>query len=146
MQKLISIFFILAQLGLGGLFLYAGVRKFIPNPARTASTTEVVPGSTEDQMRKFIGGLKATSYFWPFLGTVEILAGLFLLSQFYAVLGAFLLIPVTSNIFLFHVFLKPGDLMGGILAGIYFLLNLIIIFRKHKILKQLFITPKPFYL
>ena len=100
MGKFLSIFFIIAQLSLGSLFVYAGVRKFKPSPARKSSSTELVPGSTKEHMVKFIGGLKANSYFWPFLGIVEIVAGLLLVSQFFAVAGAFLLIPVSLNIFL----------------------------------------------
>lgn len=146
MGKFISIFFIIAQLSLGSLFVYAGVRKFIPSPARKSSSTELVPGSTKEHMIKFIGGLKANSYFWPFLGIVEIVAGLLLVSQFFAVGGAILLTPITLNIFLFHLFLKPEDVTGGIMSGLYLLGTLLIILRKYKTIKNLIYTNKPFQL
>jgi uncharacterized membrane protein YphA (DoxX/SURF4 family) len=146
MGKFISIFFIIAQLSLGSLFVYAGVRKFIPSPARKSSSTELVPGSTKEQMIKFIGGLKTNSYFWPFLGIVEIVAGLLLVSQFFAVGGAILLTPITLNIFLFHLFLKPEDVTGGIMSGLYLLGSILIILRKHKTIKNLIYTNKPFQL
>jgi uncharacterized membrane protein YphA (DoxX/SURF4 family) len=146
MGKFISIFFIIAQLSLGSLFVYAGVRKFIPSPARKSSSTELVPGSTKEHMIKFIGGLKANSYFWPFLGIVEITAGLLLVSQFFAVAGAFLLIPVSLNIFLFHIFLKPDDVTGGIMSALYLLINILIITKKYKSLKSILYTNKPFQL
>lgn len=146
MAKFFSIFFIIAQLSLGSLFVYAGVRKFIPSPARKSSSTELVPGSTKEQMIKFIGGLKANSYFWPFLGIVEIVAGLLLVSQFFAVGGAILLTPITLNIFLFHLFLKPEDVTGGIMSGLYLLGSILIILRKYKTIKNLIYTNKPFQL
>jgi uncharacterized membrane protein YphA (DoxX/SURF4 family) len=146
MAKFFSIFFIIAQLSLGSLFVYAGVRKFIPSPARKSSSTELVPGSTKEQMIKFIGGLKANSYFWPFLGIVEIVAGLLLISQFFAVGGAILLTPITLNIFLFHLFLKPEDVTGGIMSGLYLLGSILIILRKYKTIKNLIYTNKPFQL
>lgn len=146
MAKFFSIFFIIAQLSLGSLFVYAGVRKFIPSPARKSSSTELVPGSTKEQMIKFIGGLKANSYFWPFLGIVEIVAGLLLASQFFAVGGAILLTPITLNIFLFHLFLKPEDVTGGIMSGLYLLGSILIILRKYKTIKNLIYTNKPFQL
>lgn len=146
MAKFFSIFFIIAQLSLGSLFVYAGVRKFIPSPARKSSSTELVSGSTKEQMIKFIGGLKANSYFWPFLGIVEIVAGLLLVSQFFAVGGAILLTPITLNIFLFHLFLKPEDVTGGIMSGIYLLASILIILRKYKTIKNLIYTNKPFQL
>jgi uncharacterized membrane protein YphA (DoxX/SURF4 family) len=146
MGKFISIFFIIVQLGLGSLFVYAGVRKFIPNPARKSSNTEIVKGSTKDQMIQFIKGLKANTYFWPFLGIVEIIAGLLLVSQFFAVGGAILLTPITLNIFLFHIFLKPDDVTGGIMSGLYLLGSILIILRKHKTITNLIYTNKPFQL
>jgi len=146
MAKAISIFFILVQLSLGALFVYAGVRKFIPSPARKASSTEIVAGSTQDQMVKFIRGLKANDYFWPFLGIVEITAGLLLISQFFAVGGAILLLPVTLNIFLFHIFLKPEDISGGILSALYLLANFLIIAKEYKLIKSILYTNKPFQL
>lgn len=146
MGKFISIFFIIVQLSLGSLFVYAGVRKFVPSPARKSSSAELVPGSTKEQMIKFIGGLKANSYFWPFLGIVEIVAGILLVSQFFAVGGAILLTPITLNIFLFHLFLKPEDVTGGIMSGLYLLCSILIILRKHKTIKNLIYTNKPFQL
>ncbi|WKK85080.2 DoxX family membrane protein [Marivirga arenosa] len=146
MGKFISIFFIIVQLGLGSLFVYAGVRKFIPSPDRKSSNTEIVKGSTKDQMIQFITGLKANTYFWPFLGVVEIIAGLLLVSQFFAVGGAILLTPITLNIFLFHIFLKPDDVTGGIMSGLYLLGSILIILRKHKTITNLIYTKKPFQL
>lgn len=146
MSKFISIFFIVAQLSLGSLFVYVGVRKFIPNPARKSSSTELVAESTKAQMIKFISGLKANSYFWPFLGVVEIVAGLLLISQFFAVGGAILLTPITLNIFLFHIFLKPEDVTGGIMSGLYLLGSILIILRKHRTIRNLIYTNKPFQL
>ncbi|MBK6264430.1 DoxX family protein [Marivirga sp. S37H4] len=144
MQKIISIFFIVLQLSLGALFVYAGVRKFIPNPARKAATEQSIePPAHVVQMKAFIGGLKAPDYFWPLLGVVEILAGLLLISQYFALAGAFLLLPVTLNIFLFHLYLKPEDTPGLLMSGLYLAGNLLIILYDYKKLRLTFFTPKP---
>lgn len=143
MKKSISIFFIVVNLCLGALFVYAGVRKFIPNPARKAVTEQTTePPTHMVQMKAFIGGLKAPDYFWPMLGIIEIVAGLLLLSQYFALAGAFLLLPIALNIFLFHLYLKPDDTAGLFMSGLYLLGNLLIILYDYKKLKTVFFTPK----
>ena len=54
--------------------------------------------------------LKQTNYFWQFLGIAEILFAVLIISQVFGLLGAFLMLPITLNIFLFHVFLEPNDI------------------------------------
>lgn len=143
MVKIISVFFIVLQLSLGTLFVYAGIRKFIPDPARKAATDQSLNQPPHlVQMKAFIGGLKAPAYFWPLLGVVEILAGLLLISQYFALAGAFLLLPITLNIFLFHLYLKPDDIPGLLLSGLYLAGNLLIILYDYKKLKTVFFTPK----
>lgn len=143
MTKIFSIFFIVLQLSLGALFVYAGIRKFIPNPARKAATEQSVEVPAHVvQMKAFIGGLKAPAYFWPLLGIVEIIAGLLLISQYFALAGAFLLLPVTLNIFLFHLYLKPEDTPGLLMSALYLAGNLLIILFDYKKLKTVFFTPK----
>ncbi len=134
------------RLGLGVLFLYAGSQKFKPQ------TTEPRPSQgTEQQVelpehvvkiKSFIGGMKQTGYFWPMLGIAEILSGILLLSQVYALLGAVMLVPLTLNIFLFEVFLGGGDVREIMIHGLYLIANLLIIAAGYRRLKIAFLTTE----
>jgi putative oxidoreductase len=77
--------------GLNGFF------HFIPiNPVLPESATA------------FMGGLAQSGYFFPFLKATEVIGGLALLIGFYVPLAAIVLMPITLNILLFHLFLTPG--------------------------------------
>lgn len=138
------------RIGLGLLFVYAGTQKFAePAPREKPNTeqnTEVnaLPENVV-KIRAYIGGLKQTEFFWPMLGIAEILCGVLLLSQLFALLGAIMLVPLTLNIFLFEVFLGGGDVIEVIVHGLYLLANLIIIAYGYPRLKLAFlITDKQF--
>ncbi len=141
----IKITIIIIRLALGGLFIYAGVQKFIPKPPRpqTEASVELPPHVLK--MKAYIGGLKQTEYFWPMLGVVELIAGILLVSQYLALLGAVLLLPVTLNIFLFHLFLKPQDVPDLLLTTLYLLGNLAIICWYYPKLKNVFLNFKTIY-
>lgn len=141
-MSLVRVFIIVAQLSLGGLFIYAGVNKFIPKPPKTTTIkTSELPDKTE-KLRSFISGMKWTGYFWTLLGVGEILCGILLISQYFALLGAVMLVPMTLNIFLFHVFLKPEDMTGMIMSGLYLIGNLVIIGYRFPELKMTFLNLK----
>lgn len=140
-MKALAIVVIIARIGLGGLFVYAGIQKFIPKPPREQKQTKVEDPNAA-KIGAFIGGMKKTGYFWPMLGTVELLAGAMLLSQVLALLGAVLLVPVTLNIFLFHYFLQPGDVPGLLLSLLYLATNLALIAYAYPSLKKVFLNFK----
>ncbi len=139
--KALVILVVAVRLGLGGLFVYAGVKKFIPKPPR-AQTERAVTDPNVAKIKSFIGGMKQTGYFWPMLGIAEITAGLLLLSQAFSLLGAVALVPITLNIFLFHLFLKPDDLAGLALAGLYLAGNLFLLGYAYHPLKSTFLNLK----
>lgn len=123
-MKKLNIFIIVIRIALGGLFVYAGIQKFIPKPAKVRTEQSIELPDHVMKIKAMIGGLKTTGYFWPLLGVAEILCGLLLISQIYALLGAVMLIPLSLNIFFFHLFLEPHELGELVLTAIYFLLNL----------------------
>lgn len=141
-------FIIAVRLALGGLFVYAGIKKFVPadRPAPKAQTelTQVQPEKAVPphvvKIRAYIGGLKQTGYFWPMLGIAEVLCGILLISQVLALLGAVMLVPLTLNIFLFEVFLGGGDIIEILTHGIYLLGNLLILAYGYPRLKLAFLT------
>ncbi len=140
-MKPVVILFIVIKLALGGLFIYAGTQKFVPKPPRPQSeSAEVDPNVAK--IRGYIGGLKQTGYFWPMLGVAEIAAGVLLVSQMLALLGAVILVPITLNIFMFHLFLTPDDIGEILTSGLYLAANLAIIGYYFKPLKSVFLNFK----
>lgn len=135
----IKILLVITRVALGCLFVYAGVQKFIPKPPPPPTEVAVQLPDHVVKIRAFIGGLKQTGYFWPMLGVVEIVAGLLLLTQVLALLGAVLLVPITLNIFLFHVFLTPQDLGEIALTALYLGANLFLIGYAYPQLKPVFL-------
>ena len=135
-----KILLIVVQLALGGLFIYAGVKKFIPTPATAQRTAQAMPDENAAKISAYIKGLKGTGYFWPMLGVVELAGGLLLVTQAYALLGAVLLLPVTLNIFLFHAFLKPEDTTDLMLTALYLIANAGVILWRYPVLKKVFLT------
>jgi len=140
--KALVILVVVIRLGLGGLFVYAGIQKFIPKPPRV-QTERTVTDPNLAKIKSFIGGMKQTGYFWPMLGIAELTAGLLLLSQAFSLLGAVILVPMTLNIFLFHLFLKPDDLADLALTGLYLGGNLFLLAYAYHPLKNTFLNLKP---
>jgi len=140
-MKPVKIAVIVIRLVLGSLFVYAGVQKFIPKERPKTEASAEVPDNVK-KIRNYIGGMKQTGYFWPMLGVVEMLGGLLIATHFYSLLGAVLLVPVTLNIFLFHIFRTPGDVGENLLAGLYLLANIFLIGYHYQPLKTVFLKPK----
>jgi len=133
------------RLALGILFIYAGIQKFVPEQPKVQTVTEAQVAPTElppnvVKIKAYIGGLKQTDFFWPMLGIAEIVCGLLLISQIYALLGAVMLVPLTLNIFLFEVFLGGGDPMELFTHGLYFAANIALLVYAWPRLKLAFLT------
>lgn len=141
-MKWLRILVIALRISLGSLFVYAGIQKFIPKERPKTEASVELPDHVV-KIKAMIGGLKQTDYFWEFLGVAEILGGVLLISQYFSLLGAFLLFPVTLNIFLFHGFLEPHDTEELFMTGLYLLINFILIFYHYRDLKPAFLTFKP---
>lgn len=141
MIKSIKVLVVIARIALGCLFIYAGIQKFIPRERPKVEQSEPLPDHVV-RIKSFIGGLKQTGYFWPFLGVAEILAGVLLVSQYLALMGAFVLAPITLNIFLFHLFLEPHEVGELFMTGLYFTANILIILYHYSALKPAFLNFK----
>lgn len=141
--KALKIGVVVIRIALGLLFIYGGTQKFIPKPKK-ASTEQAQVETPENvvKIKAFIGGMKKSGYFWQFLGTVEILCGILLLSQYLSLLGAVMLIPLTLNIFLFHLFLEPDELGELTMTGLYFIANIALLAYDYPQLKHAFLKQK----
>ncbi|MEQ6121238.1 DoxX family membrane protein [Reichenbachiella sp. MALMAid0571] len=142
MNKSVKISVIIIRVALGLLLIYGGVNKFIPKPPRpqTEETKELAPHVLK--IKAFIGGLKQSGYFWPFLGAAEIVCGVLLISQILSLLGAVMSVPITLNIFLFHAFLEPHDTVELLMTGAYLTGNLLVIAYAFPKLKSVFFPIK----
>ncbi|MCZ8331745.1 MAG: DoxX family membrane protein [Flavobacterium sp.] len=138
-MKSLKIVFIIFNLILGGMMIYGGMKKFEkPSPSPTEivekvkAGEEVAPSVEILKIKNYIFGMKQTGYFWQFLGIVELLVGLLLISQRFSLLGAIMALPVTIHIFLFHLFLEPHEIGELIQMTFLLIINLLIIAKGYK--------------
>lgn len=104
MKKLLKWLVVGARIGLGVLFIYAGIQKFNPKPRPQSTTPDSELPAHVVKIKGLIGGMKQTGYFWEMVGVAEITCGVLLVSQLFALLGAVMLVPITLNIFFFMPF------------------------------------------
>lgn len=142
-MKTLKILIIILNLYVGGFMIYGSLGKFKPTPKPTEiiekvqKGEEVAPSEDVLKIKNYIFGMKQSGFFWPFLGIMEFLAGFLLVSQVFSSVGAFIALPLTINIFLFHLFLE-GHEMGELIQTFTLLgANIILIATTYKIWKPL---------
>ncbi|MBA6155441.1 DoxX family protein [Tenacibaculum sp. S7007] len=137
-EKIINL---VLSLVLGGMLIYGGIGKFSkenPSPNQVVAKAQKFqqPEKTETlQKILYINGMKQTGYMWQFLGAMQILCGVLLISQVFTLLGAIMAFPIVVNIFFFHLFLEFDETsellqtLGLLLINVWFL---IVVIRKMK--------------
>ncbi|PKP24521.1 MAG: DoxX protein [Bacteroidetes bacterium HGW-Bacteroidetes-2] len=75
---------------------------------------------------EFMGSLKATGYVLPFVGVIEIFVGILLLMNKWVAFALLVLVPISINILLFHLFLDVPNIIGALLVVIF---NIILIYK-----------------
>lgn len=77
---------------------------------------------------KFMGALAETGYIFPAVGAVELGVGLLLVLNIFTPLALIILVPISVNIVLFHLFLDMGGIIpAAVIAGLnafFILMNL----------------------
>ena len=109
-QKIKSISVVTARIVLGLIFLIFGLNyflQFLPMPPQS--------GPAES----FTTGLFHSGYFFPFLNALEVLIGIALLAGLLVPLVLVILMPVTVNILLFHLFLTDSVIMSVVILGLH---------------------------
>jgi len=91
----------------------------------------------------FISAIRDGGYLFPTIGVISLFAGICFLSNRYVALAALLLLPITVNFTLFHIFLGfPIDstfhFFRESIAYIVLILNLYMIYTQRKKLVALF--------
>lgn len=105
---------------LGLMMVNAGLNKFLhymPMPEMT------------EQAGVLMGAFGASGYMFPMIALTEIIAGLLLLSKKYTAMGAMLMMIITVNILLFHIFL---DTTGLIMSIVLVVFNIAILYSERK--------------
>lgn len=144
-MKTIKILIIVLNLFVGGFLIYGSVSKFGETPKadkiieQIKKGEEIAPNNEVLKIKNYIFGMKQSGYFWTFLGIAELLAGIFLVSQFFARIGAIIAFPITLNIFLFHVFLEPHEIGELIQISALLIINIMLIAATYKTWKPLLI-------
>ena len=115
-EKLITVIRFL----LGLMMVNAGLNKFF----------HYIPMSEMSQSAMdLMGAFGASEYMFPLIAITEIVAGVLLLTKRYTAVGAVLMIPITVNIFLFHMFLDTAGMGMGV---VLLLINIAILVSEKK--------------
>ena len=115
-----SMFTKIVRIVLGIILVVFGLNKFIgfiPLP------------DLPEKAGAFMGSLGDTGYVLPFVGTLEIAIGTMLLLKKWIAFALVVLVPISLNILLFHLFLDIPGLSAALLVAI---LNGILIYKHWK--------------
>ncbi len=99
------------------ILLVFGLNKFIlfmPMPELPEHASE------------FMGSLKATGYVLQVVGVIEIIVGLLLLLNKWVAFALLVLVPISVNIVLYHLFLDIPSIAGALLVAV---INIILIYK-----------------
>ena len=134
---------IILRLFLGVMILKGGVNKFtkeIPTAHEVVEKAQKFDEPEKEGTLKkilYISGMKQTGYMWPLLGFFEVALGLLLILQKPASIAALLMLPITLQIFCFHLFLEPEDTWELFLTSLYFIINISLVLIDFKLWKPL---------
>ena len=92
---------IIVRVLLGAMMLFASISYFFNLGDQQAPTGD---------MATLMGGLMASKYMFPLVKSIELIAGLMLVSGKFVKLGTLLLLPISVNIFLIHTVTQLSDL------------------------------------
>lgn len=121
-----SKFTMIVRILLGIMLVVFGSNKFLhflPMDAPTGDAGE------------FMNSLGATGYIFPVVGVLEVFIGALLLLKKWVPFAAILLVPISLNILLFHLFL---DIPGVIIAFLVVIFNTILIYKHWRLYRPLF--------
>lgn len=148
--KIVRVSHLILAIFLGMFFVYAGIKKFIPKPAKPVNNEEFIKAFEENRFESpltFKMGIKAlrASNFILMVGVLQILSGLLILIPSTRLIGLLMLLPVVVNVFCFHFFMdNRAD--ENVETGLLLALNIFLAAFYHKQLKELLIRTWSFRL
>ncbi len=118
---------IIVRLLLGGMMLFASLAYFFQfGPEQPKPTGDLAT---------LMAGFMASKYIFPVAKSIELIAGLTLISGKFMKIGLVILLPITINIFLIHVVVTKTDIP---MAAAILLANLFLIYANWNSYKHLF--------
>jgi len=83
----------------------------------------------------FMNSLDASGYILPLIGIIEIFIAILLLLNKWVPFALLLLVPISLNIILFHIFLDFSGIYAALVIGF---INLLLIFKSWPAYRSLF--------
>ncbi len=123
---------IIVRVLIGLLLLFASVSYFY----MYFTDSFPKPEMSED-LKMFMDGLEASKYLMPLVKALELLCGLAFVSGKFVKLANIVILPITVNILLVHIFLDPASIPAALFL---FLGNLFLIYRNWDSYKNI-VTP-----
>ena len=117
---------LIVRILVGGLMLFASLSYFFKFGEQPAPVGD---------MKIVMDGFMASKYLLPLAKSVELIAGLTIISWKFMKIGAVILVPVTLNILLINVFMMPE---GIPIASALFVGNLFLIYTNWDSYKGIF--------
>ncbi len=108
--KIKSLAVVSTRIVLGLIYFVFGLNyflNFLPMPPPSGGPSET-----------FITGLFQSGYFFPFLKGIEVILGAALLIGIFVPLVLVILMPISLNILLFHVFLTDNPIMSVVIIAL----------------------------
>ncbi|TXI64276.1 MAG: DoxX family membrane protein [Flavobacterium sp.] len=116
---------IIVRVLLGALMLFASISYFFNLGEQPTPTGD---------MATLMGGLMASKYMFPLVKSIELIAGLMLVSGKFVKLGTILLLPISVNIFLIHTVTQVSDLPVAIFV---LAANVFLIYANWDVFKEI---------
>jgi len=128
----LQVFIIYTRYLIGGTFVYAAIVK-IQGLRFTSVDGSDYPINSPFH---FFETMYQTGIYWQFLGWIQLIAGLLLMTQRYSKLGAILFVTIISNIFVITISI-PGFSGTSFVTGLIFLATLMLVLWDWPALKVL---------
>ena len=110
------------------ILIFFGLNKFIQ--------FDFIPlPPVPEEATSFMKSLSATGYILPVVGVFEIFIGVLLLLRKWVPFALLLLVPITFNVLLFHLFLNMSGILPAIITAV---ITIILIFKYWKAYRPLF--------
>jgi uncharacterized membrane protein YphA (DoxX/SURF4 family) len=117
---------LIVRILVGGLMLFASLSYFFKFGEQPAPVGD---------MKTVMDGFMASKYLLPLAKSVELIAGLTIISGKFMKIGAVILVPVTLNILLINVFMMPE---GIPIAAALFVGNIFLMYTNWDSYKGIF--------
>lgn len=117
---------IIVRVLLGAMMLFASIAYFF-------KLTGEQPQPTGD-LATLMAGFMASKYIFPVAKSIELLAGLMLISGKFVKLGTIILLPISINIFLIHTVVTGTDIPT---AAAILLANVFLIYANWDTFKEI---------